>query len=1073
MKTTTNSIRIAITLLALLLPCLHTGAQNGSPELIPDVPPSPQAVAFNRLGDYQVNNNYGAPDINIPLFEIDFHGYKIPLTLHYEATPLKPGYNYDVTGVGWTLSGNSCVSRTIKDIADECTFFSYSTPFTLNSFLDPSGMQMMYTDYKDVLNRLNYQYDSYNIVLPSGRTIPFFMYKNDGVMTYDLMPSDGNVKINCTLGTNTIDAFAVTDENGVTYHFTVADKASTGFDNDPNASRNVTWLLTSIVIPAKGTITYDYTEVQSIHTYTVEEPVLKVSRLMSQMPEDSQLKRFDVSTLPQPDCPRYRMRFLKSISYGPTRVDFSYQLDGKHMKDIVVSESGDTIRKYTLAINGLSSYGSSLTSLVISGQNDEDRLVYGFSYWNSNPGDRTDYWGNRCFSNSAKDVGNFNMFFNKEEDGHVPFLDRNSLQQQLATYNYVQLLNNEEGDPYYYYKIKLQSTPNGDTRQPTSPELHGVLKRITYPNGGYTEFSFENHRFPTATAADGDFVFDRRSQRIIEGGGFRVKSIINYTVNDSVANEDHYRYGFTLGDIIHRNFPLPLPENLNLNDTVNHHIGCGEAVVDPNLLTFMTFSYYRPNYASFINFRQFQKMVLGQDSEAKYMINPQGSATWWDALFSADTFRSLLGGRRPVVYPEITVYHGNPDIPSKCRSKTVYKYDIYTVHHDQQTYYLLSFNQTATADTAYFERIYYDNFSDAPALISDNSLAAKRHQLRSKSDYSFNTNNNKWDLISEEEYSYNEESLQKIGNIFNSFLSRECRTNNAVMLSGHQWLEDFSLGYFYKTSSQNLGRSTMSEKTITTLRQGGTRSRDNTHIERYSYLYPDVLKTKDYTDLIFGIRSEYNSGCDKKDEYSFIGEVENSSDTVITELKSRNMLASLISAETSTLVPWPSKISGGKMDYAFFGNNILPSKLYEANGDVYEESLEVVSYDSYGNPTEVEDLKTGIHSVFIWDTYGRYLLAMIKNATLTQVGNVSQLLSGTSVTRYAALKVLLPNAQIETWDYKPLIGVSSHTNVNGETVLYEYDGLGRLKAEKRVVNGMSEPEILHEYEYNYMNPQYY
>lgn len=120
MKKTTNSTRIAITLIALLLSGLNTEAQNGSQGLMPDVPPSPQAVAFNRLGDYQVNNNYGAPDINIPLFEIDFHGYKIPLTLHYEAAPLKPGYNYDVTGVGWTLSGNSCVSRTIKDIADAC-----------------------------------------------------------------------------------------------------------------------------------------------------------------------------------------------------------------------------------------------------------------------------------------------------------------------------------------------------------------------------------------------------------------------------------------------------------------------------------------------------------------------------------------------------------------------------------------------------------------------------------------------------------------------------------------------------------------------------------------------------------------------------------------------------------------------------------------------------------------------------------------------------------------------------------------------------------------------------------------
>ena len=110
--------------IVLLLSSLNIMAQ-GNP-IVPDIPSSPQAVAFNRLGDYQVDNNYGMPDISIPLFDIEYHGFNIPLTLHYEATPLKPGYNYDVTGLGWTLSGNSCVSRTIKDRADEDIFFRIS-----------------------------------------------------------------------------------------------------------------------------------------------------------------------------------------------------------------------------------------------------------------------------------------------------------------------------------------------------------------------------------------------------------------------------------------------------------------------------------------------------------------------------------------------------------------------------------------------------------------------------------------------------------------------------------------------------------------------------------------------------------------------------------------------------------------------------------------------------------------------------------------------------------------------------------------------------------------------------------
>lgn len=406
--------------IALLQSGLHVMAQES---FVPDVPPSSQAVAFNRLGDYQVNNNYGMPDINIPLFEIDYHGYKIPLTLHYEASPLKPGYNYDVTGVGWTLSGNSCVSRTIKDAADEYKYFSYSTPFTLDTFQDPSGNSMMYVTYKDVLDRLNYQYDTYNIVLPSGRTIPFFMYKSNGVMQYKLMPSDSNVKIECNYSIsafNSIDSFTVTDENGVRYYFALADKSSTGFDNDLNANRNVTWLLTCIDIPSKGTISYEYTELQSIQTYTVEEPVLRVSRFMSQMQEDAQKSRFMVSSPPQPECPRYKMRFLSRISYGPTKNDFIYQPDGKHMKEIVVSDCNNFIRKYTLTMMSLSSYTSNLASLVISGQ-DNESLVYSFTYTSCNPGTYTDYWGNKCYSNSIKDVGNFNMFFNCEEDGNMLF----------------------------------------------------------------------------------------------------------------------------------------------------------------------------------------------------------------------------------------------------------------------------------------------------------------------------------------------------------------------------------------------------------------------------------------------------------------------------------------------------------------------------------------------------------------------------------------------------------------------------------------------------------------------------
>lgn len=1075
-----SSTRNATLLAALLLSGLQICAQDGSQGLIPDIPPSPQAAAFNRLGDYQMSNNYGMPDISIPLFEIDFHGYRIPLVLHYEASPLKPGYNYDVTGVGWTLSGNSCVSRTIKDRADE--WGRFNNPFELDPFYDISGQPKRYMDYDDELDLMNFQYDNYNIVLPSGRTIPFFMYKWDGVMQYQLMSLDSNVKITCSYGINSIDSFAVKDENGVTYHFTLPEKATNIYQNDPTADRNVTWLLTSIDIPARGTIAYEYTGLQTINTSTVSEPVIRVSRLVSEMPEDVTERRFNVMKTLQSQSPRYEMRFLRRISYGPSRVCFNYMPDGCHMKDIVVTDGNDTIRTFTLNVSGSSSYPGHLNTLVIAGRNSEDRLSYGFTYYNYNPGDYTDYWGNRCEAGPSvnagngqsmnnhglNNLGNFNLFFDYDGIG----VDSATIQNRLNDEGMLaQLIGKKPDDHSYYYKLKLQSTTDGDTRVPGTPDKHGVLTSIIYPNGGHTTFNWENHRFPTATAADGDFVFDRRSQRIIEGGGFRIESVINWTAEGEIASKDFYRYGFTLGDIIHRNFPLPIPDSLSLTDTLNHHIGCGEAVVDPNLLTFMSFS-----HATLIGAPlEFQKMAVGLPSAFSNITNNQGKAAWWDAYFSTNTFRALLGGRRPVVYPEITVYHGHPYEPSECKGKTVYKYNIYDCQLSNINYYLSAFNQTTLPDTAYFEPVYYllyNTYNDRQGVcLRSMENPAKRHQLKSKSDYSYDATGGMWELVSEETYSYDVENISKSDFIFSSEVSRGHCGHHTLQLGANRPLEYFYLQDFYKPSTQKFGRSTLSGKNTTFLRQGGTRTDDNVHKEVYSYLYAGVQKYRDYTDLYYNVRIQNScEDFDKRDIYCYAGEEEN--DSVISEMKSRNMLASVTRAETLTDVAWPSVLSGRKIEYGFFGNDILPRRLYDSDGEQYEESAEVLSYDSFGNPTEIVDLKTGMHSVFIWDGYGRYMLAMARNATLSQVGNVQQLLSGTSVTRHAALKTLLPDAMVETWDYLPLTGVSAHTDASGQTVLYEYDGLGRLKTEKRVVNGTADPEILREYEYDYLNPQY-
>ena len=66
-----------------------------------------------------------------------------------------------------------------------------------------------------------------------------------------------------------------------------------------------------------------------------------------------------------------------------------------------------------------------------------------------------------------------------------------------------------------------------------------------------------------------------------------------------------------------------------------------------------------------------------------------------------------------------------------------------------------------------------------------------------------------------------------------------------------------------------------------------------------------------------------------------------------------------------------------------------------------------------------------------------------------------------------SLRTTLPQAQINTYTYTPLIGRTSATDPRGITTYYEYDGMNRLKEVYRK-NGTAK-EIINHYEYSYAN----
>lgn len=95
--------------------------------------PSPEAAKMRRYVDHPVVLNTGVLSVNIPLYTMSVGSYSLPVALSYHAAGIKADDEHCETGLGWSLLGGGCVSRSVLGIPDEQAK-SYISP----SEIDPS-----------------------------------------------------------------------------------------------------------------------------------------------------------------------------------------------------------------------------------------------------------------------------------------------------------------------------------------------------------------------------------------------------------------------------------------------------------------------------------------------------------------------------------------------------------------------------------------------------------------------------------------------------------------------------------------------------------------------------------------------------------------------------------------------------------------------------------------------------------------------------------------------------------------------------------------------------------------------
>ncbi|MBB5648945.1 hypothetical protein [Pedobacter cryoconitis] len=88
---------------------------------------TPEVNAFNRLIEVPISQYTGVPNISIPLYEINIKGVNIPIKLDYHAGGIRVDQDATWVGLGWNLSYGGEISRKVRGIPDEYYYLEAGT----------------------------------------------------------------------------------------------------------------------------------------------------------------------------------------------------------------------------------------------------------------------------------------------------------------------------------------------------------------------------------------------------------------------------------------------------------------------------------------------------------------------------------------------------------------------------------------------------------------------------------------------------------------------------------------------------------------------------------------------------------------------------------------------------------------------------------------------------------------------------------------------------------------------------------------------------------------------------------
>ncbi|WP_296148497.1 hypothetical protein [uncultured Flavobacterium sp.] len=478
--------------------------------------PSPEVASLGKYGELPINHYTGTANIDVPLHEIDFDGLKIPINLNYSTGGIKPNEEASWVGLGWGLSVEPIITRSIRGIGDiDQIAMQVGYPYTTTALPEHSydfsyssplwEMIGVHEDRDGSVDTWDTEPDIFSVSL-FGESAKFILTQkslNGGIIGVKLLNEDSRLKVEyMESGKN----FTVTNDRGFSFYFNkkeysvvgvegLADTYTVyqGFDN-PQVTG---WKIEKIVSPKGNTLFYEYHPTASIK----DQPVASEKKLTSIICPNTQAilsPHFNAyanrDITPSRSMNFHASLYLKAIYCDQYRIEFT----GSERSDIM--DGYDNSYPMQSIFGFYDGHALKLDKITIKDFKGQSVKTINLNYTYFNDANTYQYFRKQYLRLKLNSVYVNNEFY-RSFDYINPNLMPDKRTTSIDYWGYYNGKKNLHRYPSYKANVGCYLPGTQVLTRIFGANLlpdfnfgkNGLLYKVTYPTKGHTEIAYEPH----------------------------------------------------------------------------------------------------------------------------------------------------------------------------------------------------------------------------------------------------------------------------------------------------------------------------------------------------------------------------------------------------------------------------------------------------------------------------------------------------------------------------------------------------------------------------------------------------